>query len=100
MATSYKRLQAVSTTISILRYLSEQREPVSGQDIAKTLKIPHGTVMTHLATLDDAGFIRFSCDGNCELGTGLALLFYRYRSNLEGKIDKLNKELESIGGKQ
>jgi len=94
---SYTRIGSVKTTIAILKYLGEQRAPVSGQEIAQAVGIPHGTAMCHLATLADDGFVR-ETQGWFEIGTGFALLFYRYKSLLEGKIERLNKELQAIGG--
>lgn len=94
MAT-YTRIGAVKTTLVILRYLSEQRQPVIGQDVAKAVNLPHGTAMSHLATLEDEGIVR-SVGGAYELGTGMALLYARYRSLVEGKIDRLNRELKEL----
>lgn len=95
MATSYNRIQAVSTTVAILRHLSAQREPVSGQEVAKAVKVPHGTAMCHLATLEDEGFVQ-SIGGAYKLGMGLALLWARTKSNLEGERDRISRDIESI----
>ena len=57
MAT-YQRINAVKVTVTILRYLAEQKQPVSGQDIAAAIGVPHGTVMCHLATLEDERLVR------------------------------------------
>ena len=92
---SYNRIGAVRTTIAVLRHLSEQREPLSGQDVAQAVGVPHATAMCHLATLEDEGLVR-SVGGCYELGTGMALLYARYKSLLEGKIEKLNKELNAL----
>jgi len=94
MAT-YTRIGAVKTAIAIMRYLSEQRQPVSGQDVAKAMNIPHGTAMSHLATLEDEGFVQ--CIGGAyKLGMGLALIWARVKSNLEGERDRISKDIESI----
>lgn len=94
MAT-YNRIGAVKTTIAILRYLSEQREPVSGQDVAKAVGVPHATAMCHLATLEDEGLVQ-SVGGAYKLGMGMALLWARIKSNLEGERDRISRDIESI----
>lgn len=92
---SYTRIGAVKTTVAILRYLAEQREPVSGQDVATAMSIPHGTAMSHLATLEDEGMVQ-AVGGAYKLGMGLALLWARVKSNLEGERDRISRDIESI----
>ncbi len=92
---SYNRIGAVKITVAILRYLSEQRQPVRGQDVADAIGQKHSLTMSYLVSLEDEGLIR-SVGGCYELGTGLALLYARYKSLLEGKIDRLQRELQEL----
>jgi DNA-binding IclR family transcriptional regulator len=92
---SYKRIEAVKVAINVLRHLSAQRGPVSGQDVAQALGVPHATVMCHLATLEDEGLVR-SVGGAYELGTGMSLFWARYKSQIEAKIERLHAELEQL----
>ena len=56
--TTYKRIEAVKKAGEILKYLANQKEPVNGPAIATAVNLPVGTVMCHLATLEDLGFVR------------------------------------------
>lgn len=82
-------------TVSILRALSNQRQPASGQEIAREIDVPAGTVMCHLATLEDEGLVR-SIGGAYELGMGMSIFWARYKSLTEGKIDRLRSELKQL----
>lgn len=93
--TTYRRIESVKTAISVLQHLSGQREPVSGPEIAAAMELPLGTVMCHLVTLEDAGLAR--CVGGAwSLGMGMGLLWARYKSQVEGKIARLNDELKQL----
>lgn len=93
--TTYRRIEAVRVTVSILRALANQRQPVNGQELAREIDVPAGTVMCHLATLEDEGLVR-SIGGAYELGMGMSLFWARYKSLVEGKIDRLNDELKQL----
>lgn len=93
---SYRRIEAVKTAVGVLRYLAEQRTPVTGQDLATALDLPGGTVMCHLATLEDEGLVR-SVGGAYEMGMGMALFWARYKCALEGKIERLQGSLNQLG---
>jgi DNA-binding IclR family transcriptional regulator len=95
--TSYKRIEAVRATVKILRFLAEQKEAVGGQEIARAVDIPHGTVMCHLATLEDEHLVR-SIGGVWELDMGLALFWARRKAQLEGRIARNTRELEQLEG--
>jgi DNA-binding IclR family transcriptional regulator len=95
MATTYRRIEAVKTSVAILRYLSEQKQAVSGQDVSRTLDLPNGTVMCHLATLEDEHLVR--CVGGAwELDLGLALFWARRKAQLEGRIARDSDELKKL----
>jgi len=95
---SYRRIGAVTTTIAILRFLAEQRKPVSGADVAKAMEIQYGTAMCHLATLEDERFVRRIGD-HWELGSGLAVMWARRKALLEGSILLMRNQLREIGVK-
>lgn len=92
---SYNRIAAIKVTVAILRYLADQKQPVSGQDVAKAVEVPHGTVMCHLATLEDERLVR-SVGGAWELDMGLALFWARKKSQLQGTIDRAAAELKQL----
>ena len=55
---TYKRIKSVELTIAILKFMAQEIQPVSGKEIAEALNEPHGTIMCHLATLEEGGFVR------------------------------------------
>ena len=93
--TSYKRIGAVKITINILRFLADQREPVTGLEVAKGLGLAHGTVMCYLATLKDGQCVTDIGD-KYEIGQGIAYIWARYKANLEGKINRLTDVLHQL----
>jgi len=96
---SYKRIEAVVKTGHILKYLGNQKTPVNGLDIARAVGLPVGTTMCHLVSLAEHGFVRQLSDG-WELGLGLALIWARVKSNLEGQRDRVNRDIETISIKE
>jgi DNA-binding IclR family transcriptional regulator len=93
--TTYRRIAAVKTAIEILRFLAEQKQAVSGQDIAVAVDSPHGTVMCHLVTLEDERLVR--CVGGAwELDMGLALFWARKKAQLQGQIQRASDELSRL----
>lgn len=96
MGTSYRRIEAVRVSISILHFLSDQKEPVVGQEVARAMDIPHGTVMCHLKTLEDERLVR--CVGDAwELDLGMAVFWARIRAKLETRIESDTNDLRKIG---
>ena len=95
MAQSYRKIEAVTKTLEILEFLSTRRDPVSGPDVARAVGLPVGTVMCHLATLEEKNFIR-RVGGCIELGMGAATIWARKRSLLEGQRDLINRELQTL----
>lgn len=94
---SYRRIEAVRASVSILRFLADQREAVSGQDVARAVNMPHGTAMCHLATLEDERLVR-AVGGAWELDMGLAVFWARRKAQLEGRIARDRRELEQLEG--
>ncbi len=95
MPKSYRTIDAVRKAIEILEFLAHQKEPVAGAEVAQAVNIAVGTVRCHLATLEETRFVRRLGD-KYELGMGAALIWARFKSNLEADIERKKKELESI----
>lgn len=96
MSNSYAKIDAVMKTFEILRFLSEQRAPVSAAEIVKGTGMTKGTVMCHLATLEHERIIR-QVGGHYELGSELALFHARYKAMLQQKKSEINSMLAELG---
>jgi DNA-binding transcriptional ArsR family regulator len=57
MATSYKRIDSSAKTLQVLDYLMKQKDAQTAKDLAAASGLPMGTLMTHLVTLEDEGWI-------------------------------------------
>lgn len=96
MATSsYRRIEADNKVCEILKFLGNQKTAVTGPDVAQAVGLPTGTVMCHLVTLADHGFVQQVGDGWL-IGMGLALIWARVKSNMETNIERQKRDLESI----
>lgn len=93
--TTYKRIAAVTKAGEILKYLANQKEPVAGAEVAKAVELQAGTVMCHLATLEDLGFVERIGD-RVRLGMGVAMLWARVKSNKETDQAKINGDLRDL----
>jgi DNA-binding IclR family transcriptional regulator len=80
-----------------LKYLAEQKEPAPAKLIAQDVNLPVGTVMCHLATLEDLGFTMAVGD-RYKLGMGLALFWARVRSELEAEKTRIEKNIKDLEG--
>lgn len=95
MSQSYKTIESVRKAVEILEHLAQQKEPATGTSVAQAVNLPKGTVMCHLATLEESNFIRRIGDGY-ELGMGAALLWARKKSLAEGQRDRANREIKML----
>ena len=93
--TSYKRIGAVKTAFSILQFLSDQKQPVSGKEISLALNMKYDTAMCYLASLEDVQYVRQNRE-KYEIGQGIAYIWARYKANIEGKIGRLTDELHQL----
>ena len=93
--TSYKRIGALKTGNNILRFLSDQKQPVSGKEISLALDIKYDTTMCYLASLEDVQYLR-QTKGKYEIGQGIAYIWARYKANIEGRINRLTNELHQL----
>ena len=93
--TTYRRIASVKMTVEILRFLAEQKQPVGGQEIAHAVDAPHGTVMCHLATLEDERLVR--CVGGAwEFDMGMSFFWAKRKAMLEGRIARDSAELKQL----
>jgi len=92
---TYKRISALATGLHILEFLAQQREPAIPAAIAAAVEAPVGTVMCHLATLEDRRFARRLGEG-WELGLALAAAWARKKSLLEGQRMQIDRDLTAI----
>lgn len=94
---TYKRISAVKIAADILRFLADQKDPVSGSEIAAAVGIKYGTVMCHLATLEDERFARKINGAEAfVLGQELALLWSRCKSNLTANRERIDNEIKRL----
>lgn len=97
MTKSYKRIASDMKLIEIVEFLHQQIEPVSASDLVRALGMPHATVMSHMASLMDARWIKIT-GGNYEIGPRLPGLFAAYTRGLREKVATLQTELTSLEG--
>lgn len=95
MATTYKRIEAVAKALQIIDYLAGVKDVATGPQIAQAIGMSVGTVMCHLATLEDGGIVTM-IGGGYRLGMKLAVYWARVKSNLEAGITRQQRDLESI----
>jgi len=95
MKKTYRTIEAVRKAGEILNFLATQREPLSGADVGQAVGMATGTVMCHLATLEELGFVR-SVGERYELGMGAALLWSRYKANRQAQRDAITRELREL----
>ena len=95
MAKSYRKIEGVLKTGGILKYMADQKEAVGGNEIAKALDMPQGTVMSHLASLEELNFVT-RVGERFDLGMGLALFWARKKSRLEGERSRIDRDIEEL----
>lgn len=94
---SYRRIEAVRKTADIIKHLGTAKgKPQTSAEIAEAVGLPEGTTLCHLVTLADAGFVRAIGDG-WQVGMGLALVYHRVVTNLEGERDRIGSDLQKLG---
>lgn len=94
---TYHRIAAVRKTCAILAILAEAKEPITGAEVAMRVQESTGTVMSHLATLGDAGLV-MEVGGGWRLGMKMAVYWARIRSTMEAERDRLSSNIKMIGG--
>jgi DNA-binding IclR family transcriptional regulator len=97
MATTYKRIKSVQTTFEILEYLAECREPVTGSQVAEGCGLPFPTVMCHLASHQDKGYVQTIGD-KYKIGMKLAVFWARMKSAKESDLQGIQDDLQALNG--
>jgi len=78
-----------------LKFMANEIQPVSGKEISEALKEPHGTIMCHLVTLEEGGFVRKVYE-RYELGLYLATIRTSVKRSRELMIDRASRDLGQI----
>lgn len=92
---TYRQIEAVRKSGEILKFVANEKEMPSAPEVARALNMSVGTVMCHLATLMDIGFLK-QVNDRYELGMGLALFWARKKSRLEGERDRVNENIRQL----
>ena len=92
---SYKRIESSAKTLQVLDFIMKQKEAPTAKEISDGTGLPVGTLMTHLATLEDEGWIE-RIHEYYRLTIKIALGWARKKSQLEDEIDKKKDQLNSI----
>ena len=93
---SYRRIKSVELTISILKFMAQEIQPVSGKEISQAIGEPHGTIMCHLVTLEEGGFVKRVYE-RYEIGVYLGVLWASIKASREAMADSSNSDLKKIG---
>jgi DNA-binding IclR family transcriptional regulator len=93
--TTYKRINSVTLTTKIIKFIGERTRAVSVKEITNALNEPHGTIMCHLATLEDAGFVR-PVNGHYELGAYIGIIWAAIKRNKEESLKQLQNDLKQL----
>jgi len=91
---SYRRIGAVKTAAAILDQVGRSRG-ATARELADGLQLPYGTVMSHLATLAECGYVRQ--DGESfRVGQKLGVFWAMLRADLQGQRDKIDEMLAAL----
>lgn len=97
MTASYKRISAVKTAFEILEHLSDQSGPATPKEIAIALRLPYGTVMSHIATLCDGGYVLREGSG-VRIGTRMCAFWLKAKASVEAKRTTIDQALGVLAG--
>jgi len=92
---SYRRIKAVTPTLEILIFLANQREPVSGQDIADGVNLKYDTTLCYLASLEDFKFVE-KIGEHWELGMGAAMLWAKMKAKKQEAKAQSVRDIELL----
>ena len=93
---SYRRIAAVQKAARIMRIIGDSKVPITGNEIAFQVEEPVGTVMCHLATLEDFGLVQ-EVGGGWLPGLMLALYWAKRKATLESEKEKIDREIKLLG---
>jgi len=95
MTDSYRRIGAVRTAMDVLEQLAQCNDLVTGKQLAEQMGLPYGTVMSHLATLCDGGYVIQVGEGY-RIGARMSLFWVRTKAELEAKRSILDQALSIL----
>ncbi len=92
---SYNKIGAVQKSIAIMKFMAREVQPVSPTEIANAVEIPFHTVMCHLSTLEEGGFVKRVYE-RYELGIYLATIRASLKRSRELTKASADKDLDLI----
>lgn len=93
---SYHRITAVNVALDIIEAVADAKSGIRPGEIAAVTGIPKPTVMCHLITMAERGYIMKTGE-TYRLGMKAASLWAKVRAALEAHRDLLNESLKQIG---
>ena len=95
---TYTPIKSVQKTFELIRFLSNQADPVSAEEISNALAMRYGTVQSHLHTLVGERVVVKSQEGGYRLGMGMALFWAKSRAILEAEKQEVEKQIAELEG--
>jgi len=93
---SYKKIKSVELTIAILKFMGQEVQPVSVNEIEQALGEPAATLRCHLVTLEKGGFVKQVYD-RYEIGIYFGTLWASIKASREARINDAGNDLAKIG---
>ena len=97
MTSGYKRIESVKTALAVLEHLSNRKDPIQARELGIALKLPYGTVMTHVATLEDLGYVANE-GGGIRIGPKVAMFWFKQMERVEAKRTTIEQALAVLEG--
>jgi predicted ArsR family transcriptional regulator len=82
---------AARTTVKIMRLLAVMDCPLSVQEATRTLNLKEDTARCYLEALENEKFAK-AVNGGYEPGDSPAILWNRYKADLESRIEMIKKK--------
>jgi DNA-binding IclR family transcriptional regulator len=95
-AKSYKIIKGSLVTLRVLEHFTTLPAPVAVKDISDELQLPHGTLMTHLATLEHAGYLQLLNSSYYGLTNKMGKAWADRKRQLSEQSQKINKQLKEL----
>lgn len=86
---------AARTTIEMMRLLTGLKHPLSVREAARTLDLKDKTARCYLEALENEKFAK-AVDGGFKPGDSPAILWSRYKADLESRIEMIEKNQTRI----
>jgi DNA-binding IclR family transcriptional regulator len=92
---TYTRINTDVVAARIVEFLSDQRDPVSGREVARALDMKYPTVMCHLATLEDINWVG-RVGEYYEVGQRLATIWARRLAQLKAQKSRIERDINEL----